>query len=53
MADVSAIEAPKAYLNREIETEKRRLQEFLDTQLADIHEHFDPNVIKLKGRQRY
>jgi hypothetical protein len=35
-----------------IETEQRRLQEFLDAQLADIHENLDPNVIKLKPRRK-
>ena len=52
MADVRAIEEPPAYLNREIEAEKRRLQAFLDAQLADIIENFDPSVIKLKPRKK-
>lgn len=52
MGNVRAIEEPQACLNREVETEKSRLQEFLNTQLADIHENFDPNIIKLKPRRK-
>lgn len=52
MGNVRAIEEPQACLNREVETEKIRLQEFLNTQLADIHENFDPNIIKLKPRRK-
>jgi hypothetical protein len=52
VSDVRAVEAPLAYLDREIETEKKRLQAFLDTQLADINANFDPNVIKLKPRRK-
>jgi hypothetical protein len=52
MTDVRAIEAPQASLDREIASEKTRLQAFLDTQLADINDNFDPKVIKLRPRRK-
>ncbi len=51
MADFRAIEQDASYLEREIETEKQRMWDYLDEQMHDMNRNFDPSVRKLKPRR--
>ncbi len=52
MADFRAIEQDASYLEREIETEKQRMRDYLDEQMDDMKRNFDPSVRKLKPRRK-